>query len=284
MFGPGTTSVAQAETSRSSQRSALGRMRDAGRALFGRPVIQKYEKAELQQGYFFVQEFLPGNEFDTRVTIIGNRAFAFRRYNRQNDFRASGSGKLNWDPAAIDLETVRLAFHVAQKLGTQSLAVDALRRGDERLIVEISYTYASWAVRDCPGHWVLDGDSLRGSSGGWPVPFHPRTRSSRTSSPSSDLARPHPRRVDRLADRGHLSYIPGYFVACWVDFVDLCFVQNEQRSGVRTSARQARSGEALARVGGLSCLSARTSTALARRPALASGPAAWIGCNRATHI
>ena len=37
MFGPGTTSVAQAETSRSSQRSALGRMRDAGRALFGRP-------------------------------------------------------------------------------------------------------------------------------------------------------------------------------------------------------------------------------------------------------
>jgi hypothetical protein len=116
----------------------------------------------LQQGYFCVQEFLPGNEFDTRVTIIGNRAFAFRRFNRANDFRASGSGKINWDPAHIDLETVRLAFHVAQKLGTQSLAVDALRGAEKRLIVEISYTYASWAVRDCPGHWVLDGDPQRG--------------------------------------------------------------------------------------------------------------------------
>jgi len=30
------------------------------------PVIEKYKKAELQQGYFFVQEFLPGNESDTR--------------------------------------------------------------------------------------------------------------------------------------------------------------------------------------------------------------------------
>jgi glutathione synthase/RimK-type ligase-like ATP-grasp enzyme len=160
MFGPGTTSLAQ--TFSAGRRSALRRVHDAARALSGRTVVEKYKKAELQQGYFFVQEFLPANEFDTRVTIIGNRAFAFRRFNRPNDFRASGSGKINWDPADIDLETVRLAFQVAQQLGTQSLAVDALRRAEDRLIIEISYTYASWAVRDCPGHWVLHGDPQRG--------------------------------------------------------------------------------------------------------------------------
>ena len=160
MFGPGTTSLAK--TSGSTRGSALRRVREAAKVLAGRPVFEKYKKAELQQGYFFAQEFLPGNEFDTRVTVIGNRAFAFRRFNRTNDFRASGSGKINWDPAHIDLETVRLAFEVAQKLGTQSVAVDALRRGEERVIVEISYTYASWAVHDCPGHWVLDGEPQTG--------------------------------------------------------------------------------------------------------------------------
>jgi hypothetical protein len=51
------------------------------------------------------------------------------------------------------METVRLAFEVAGKLQTQSVAIDGLRRGEERVIAEISYTYASWAVRDCPGHW-----------------------------------------------------------------------------------------------------------------------------------
>lgn len=31
---------------------------------------------ELQSGYVLFQEFLPGNSYDTRVTVIGDRAFA----------------------------------------------------------------------------------------------------------------------------------------------------------------------------------------------------------------
>ena len=81
----------------------------------------------LQTGYLLAQEFLPGNEFDTRITIIGNRAFAFRRMNRPGDFRASGSGRIDWNPEAIDLDAVHLAFDVSDGLQTQSLAVDVLR-------------------------------------------------------------------------------------------------------------------------------------------------------------
>ena len=125
----------------------------AARVLAGRNAWRDVEPEELQHGYLYVQEFLPGNAFDTRVTIIGDRAFAFRRHNRPGDFRASGSGRIDWDPSGIDMETVRLAFEVAGKLQTQSVAIDGLRRGEERVIAEISYTYASWAVRDCPGHW-----------------------------------------------------------------------------------------------------------------------------------
>lgn len=116
----------------------------------------------LQHGYFYVQEFLPENDFDTRVTVIGNRAFAFRRLNRPGDFRASGSGRIDFDPEPIDRETIELAFDVARTLGTQSIAIDGLRRGDERVVGEISYAYAAWAVRDCPGHWVRGASGERG--------------------------------------------------------------------------------------------------------------------------
>ena len=120
-----------------------------------------------------VQEFLPDNPFDTRITVIGQRAFGFRRFNRPNDFRASGSGLIDYDPGAIDEETVRLGFTVAQALKTQSVAIDGLRRGDERVVGEISYTYLGWAVHDCPGHWELDGEPATGELRWVDGPMHP---------------------------------------------------------------------------------------------------------------
>lgn len=108
---------------------------------------------ELHKGYALFQEFLAGNLFDTRITVIGDRAFGFRRFNRENDFRASGSGKIDHDPKGISPEFVRLAFEVADRLQTQSCAIDGLWRGKTPVVGEISYTYASWAVHDCPGHW-----------------------------------------------------------------------------------------------------------------------------------
>jgi hypothetical protein len=140
----------------------LRQTKAALRALAGAPTPFPSLRSELQRGYFYAQEFLPGNDFDTRVTVIGNRAFAYRRMNRPGDFRASGSGRPNWDASLIDLQLVRLAFLTAQRLGTQSVAIDGMRRGDERLLGEVSYTYVSWMVRDCPGHWTLHGDPETG--------------------------------------------------------------------------------------------------------------------------
>ena len=113
---------------------------------------------EAPRKYMLVQEFLHGNAFDTRVTVIGNRAFGFRRFNRPDDFRASGSGRIDWDPSSVDMATVRLAFRTAQRLGAQSIAIDGLKKGDERMVGEVSYTYVSWVVAECPGHWELHGD------------------------------------------------------------------------------------------------------------------------------
>jgi glutathione synthase/RimK-type ligase-like ATP-grasp enzyme len=157
LFGPGLVSLQEPPP---RVRAAARGQKQVLRTLLGRaaPPLPR----GIQHGYFLAQEFLPGNEFDTRVTVIGDRAFGFRRFNRPGDFRASGSGRIDWDPAAIDEQTVRLAYRVARSLDTQCVAIDGLRRGEERVVGEISYTFASWAVRDCPGHWVLHGEPESG--------------------------------------------------------------------------------------------------------------------------
>jgi glutathione synthase/RimK-type ligase-like ATP-grasp enzyme len=156
LFGTGVTLL---RPPASGWRNALHRARGALRHLRGGSAYEDLDYSELQHGYFYVQEFVPRNEYDIRVTVIGNRAFVFRRFNRPGDFRASGSGRIDWDPQQIDEESVRLAYRAARRLQTQSLAVDLLQHGGRKLLTEISYTYASWAVRDCPGHWLLHGDA-----------------------------------------------------------------------------------------------------------------------------
>jgi hypothetical protein len=144
------------------------RLRGAVKSLWmGRPLTERWpEDREWHKSYVLFQEFLPANGFDTRVTVIGNRAFAFRRFNRDNDFRASGSGKIDWNPEAINLEFIKLAFSVADKLQTQSVAIDGLYQEGKPAVLEISYTYSSWAVQKCSGHWDR---SLRWNAGSmWP--------------------------------------------------------------------------------------------------------------------
>lgn len=107
-----------------------------------------------ERGYVMFQEYLPGNTHDTRVTVIGNRAFAFIRGVRPNDFRASGSGRVTYDPARIDTRFVQIAFQVTSALRAQSLAFDfILDRSGAPAIVEISYNFVAQNVHDCPGHW-----------------------------------------------------------------------------------------------------------------------------------
>ncbi len=106
-----------------------------------------------EKGYAYFQDFLDGNDYDTRVTVIGDRAFAFRRFNRTGDFRASGSGKLDHDPGAVDRRFVELAFAITKTLSFQCMAYDFLYDNGEPSVVEMSYAFLNTAVARCPGHW-----------------------------------------------------------------------------------------------------------------------------------
>ena len=116
--------------------------------------LRHRRQAPRQRGYVLFQEFMPGNDFDTRVSLIGNRAFGALRRNRPNDFRASGSGDCVFDPDRVDRRCVAIAFRVAEQLATQSLACDFLFDAHrEPRICEISYCSVASPVYDCPGYW-----------------------------------------------------------------------------------------------------------------------------------
>lgn len=124
-----------------------------------RRIQGKYEPLfwQTDKNYVLFQKFLPNNLFDTRVSIIGKRAFAFRRFNRADDFRASGSGNIDYDVKKVDMRAIQIAFGISKKFHFQSMAYDFLLNEQGNFeIAEISYTYVDKAVYNCSGFWDED--------------------------------------------------------------------------------------------------------------------------------
>jgi glutathione synthase/RimK-type ligase-like ATP-grasp enzyme len=124
--------------------------------LFVKTKVEKF--SHNQKGYIYFQDFIPNNNYDTRLVVVGNRCFGGRRMCRNGDFRASGSGVGTFDHKLIDMEMVKIAFDVVKKLNTQSLAFDFIYDNEIPKIVEISYCYPMGknSPDDCPGFWDSD--------------------------------------------------------------------------------------------------------------------------------
>ncbi|WP_201588674.1 ATP-grasp domain-containing protein [Psychrobacter pulmonis] len=132
------------------QESILGVMKGAGRLVIT-PNFSKLQANET--GYVYFQDFIPNNESDIRVVVIGKKfAAAERRLVRKGDFRASGSGKFDYEN--INTTVIQLAFEVANKLDLQSVAFDfVLDKKSKPLIIEISYGFGTEGISLAPGYW-----------------------------------------------------------------------------------------------------------------------------------
>jgi len=112
------------------------------------------KKLSPQKNYVYFQDFIPGNDHDIRIIIIGKRAFGIKRMVRKNDFRASGSGFLVYDKEQLPLVCVKLAFDLSRKLSFQCMAYDFIFKNSEPLLVEISYCFTQKGYLPCPGYWI----------------------------------------------------------------------------------------------------------------------------------
>lgn len=141
-------------------RTALNIVKGIVKTLVGTPMDKIHGR---EKGYVYFQDFMPDNDYDARLIVIGNRCFAIRRYNRSGDFRASGSGLIRYEKELVDERAVRLAFDTATKINSRSIAFDIIY--DEKSnpkIVEVSYCYSLTAYDRCEGYWTKDLDWVQG--------------------------------------------------------------------------------------------------------------------------
>jgi glutathione synthase/RimK-type ligase-like ATP-grasp enzyme len=159
MFHSGIKPIRSIVNDFSTKLTIHKRKRDFLRTLLRLPKTFTYikllnKRMPRQNGYFLVQEYLPGNTFDTRVVIVGKKAFTFRRFNRENDFRASGSKNIDLNQENVDKRAITLAFEAAKKIGSYSMAFDILFNADNNpVIIEMSYTCPVETIDQLEGFW-----------------------------------------------------------------------------------------------------------------------------------
>jgi len=123
-------------------------------------VLRFYKEPEFsktigyERGYVYFQDFIPNNDFDIRVIVIGKRAFALKRMVREGDFKASGSGNMKFAKEEFNERCIKIAMNTNRKLNAQCLAYDfVFDKNDSPLIVEVSFGFAVEAYDPCPGYW-----------------------------------------------------------------------------------------------------------------------------------
>ena len=107
-------------------------------------------------GYCYFQDFIPGNKYDIRVVVVGDKAFAIKRMVRQNDFRASGSGNIFYEKKHFNDKTIQQAFAISEKLQSQCMTYDFVFLREKPLIMEISYGFVVHVYDACTGYWDKD--------------------------------------------------------------------------------------------------------------------------------
>jgi glutathione synthase/RimK-type ligase-like ATP-grasp enzyme len=134
-------------------------MRNIGKPWFWARLRDKILNEEIY-GQAYWQEFIPGNEADLRITVVGNcYAYGFWRLNRPNDFRASGSGRLDFQ-REIPVDLLRYCMNLSGELDFDSMAYDIIFKGGQFVVTEISYGYLDTAPNRSRGYYELDADDI----------------------------------------------------------------------------------------------------------------------------
>lgn len=130
-------------------------LRSFGSRWFWQMLLQHWRGVE-PSGYAYWQDFVPANDADLRITVIGDRyAYGFWRQNRPGDFRASGSGRIDFQ-RPIPEEPLRYCLELNRRLKFDSMAYDILFKGSQFVINEISYGYIDSVPYQTAGHYELD--------------------------------------------------------------------------------------------------------------------------------
>jgi len=92
-------------------------------------------KHPLKVGKIIFQEFIDGIENDWKILIFGNKLFYLKRYFKDHDFRASGSGNFD-NTTAPDEKLLEFAMLVKHRLNTPWVSLDIIQKNDSLYLIE----------------------------------------------------------------------------------------------------------------------------------------------------
>jgi hypothetical protein len=133
------------------------------------PIVRKESKGAASTGVtlitsetvvypFVAQEFCDNNEGDLRILVVGEKIFGYARKNRENDFRASGSGKKEYIPN-LPMDCVKIAHKISSASSFRCMTYDFIQNNASQwVIAEISYTTVSDGPAKCSYYYSAEND------------------------------------------------------------------------------------------------------------------------------
>jgi len=103
---------------------------------FGRSLKHKgYIRESRHRNKYIVQTFIEGLTHDWKVLVFDDRFYVLRRSNRKNDFRASGSGMLEYRQDTPG-EVLDLAQEIYRFLDVPNISIDVAYDGKQTYLLE----------------------------------------------------------------------------------------------------------------------------------------------------
>lgn len=137
-----------------------------------KPFLQKtypdYRSKSDHRRKFVVQNFVPGLDGDFKVLVFAEKYYVLHRKNRENDFRASGSGRFSFErelpPGLLDY-----AAKVFEYFDVPFISLDIAAAAAEFYLMEFQFVhFGAYTLEKSPfhfvqrnGHWKLtEGPSI----------------------------------------------------------------------------------------------------------------------------
>ena len=113
-----------------------------------------------EYGYVYLQEFVPGVDYDLKVVVVGDQLSYVARSVRDGDFRASGGGALFYERSLVDQGIIDAAFQAAAEMGSDCTGLDMITdpRSGKPVILEVSYGFSHVAQLGLEGHFDRKGN------------------------------------------------------------------------------------------------------------------------------
>lgn len=153
-FGAGSKGVALLKTEEEKNNKPKKMSRAYTMKEIVKKCMGKYSPYSIYRNKFVIQNFIENLNGDFKVLVYGDKYFVISRANREDDFRASGGGKLDFDPQLPD-GIFDFAKKVFDALDTPYASLDIAYDGTRFYLIEFQCLhFGTLTVEDSKRYYI----------------------------------------------------------------------------------------------------------------------------------